>query len=1277
MSDSHTTITIRLRVEGMMCQRNCGSTVENALRAVPGVIQAGACFASQSAWATVTTTINNNTSLAEKLVESVEDVGFDAQLATTYKIYVAVEGMMCQRNCGTTVQNAILQLPEATSNSNKDDATKKRTLRIVAAESSFRYGQAWAEIAISNLEDTANNSSSNVVVVGSESQLQEDMVEAIECVGFDARGISEMEALTQQQQIDQEEAQQQQEEDLSSAASLNNTSHSDPSVIVLSVEGMSCAVCTGKVERCLLKVPGVTSAFVSLATHRAEVSFDTTSRSFQVDAVALDSQQAVQQLGYPSEILSAGTSNPMTLEENVKTLEDAKHSELHAWRKLLLLAVVLLLPMLYMKRRMSHLMMMQQQQSEEESDSAFYHHNNSNTNHGTSSMMMDYRCFTPLGQTMLIMAVLSTLSQCLVGYRYYRAAWNAGRDFGMDFLIVLGTTSSYVYSVIVWVWLLYVSSQAAVGTDSSNTAILSDDMDDNNNNDNDEFTSLEPTFGTGAMLLTFVTFGKFLEAYAKGKTSSALEALMKLQPSWASRVVSGMDNWTDGTIPTVAASNTNKTTADDEIEMEPLQLSALETEEISTYDVKIGDYLRVLPGARIPADGVIVALSSTAAPTSKGLSVSGSYDTSDSSTANSCGRSETQAVAFIDESAFSGEPFPVAKTIGDSVFGSSVNQLTVIVVRVTATGANSVLAKIVKLMEDAQRNKAPIQALADKIASIFAPSVMGLAVLTFVMWMILDSEAENNQERFFMAFLSAISVVVVACPCALGLATPTAVMVGTGVGASHGLLIKGGSVLEEMQAIDTIVLDKTGTLTRGKAVLGEYSELVSDMYDPLLQNAPSKVLQAAGNASSAGSNNNGGHNLALWLAACAEQQSEHPLAKAVVNAAKSRWGGDVTCSYEGVTVDDFFIMPGLGVECVVSKPMWGSYAVRVGNKQWAQESVEDANSMSSLVEKVAADDTTGDKEVAHLREQGQIGVYVSVLKRSAESSVPDLLGSPPVSPNHSELQSCRRVVGVLGVVDPIADEAKSTVAALKRLGVDVWMCTGDHITTARAVARKIGIDEDNVRAGVKPEGKAELVSQLQARRGWNSDSVRQRNTSNNTSDGACSRVAMVGDGINDSVALARANAGIGIGAGTEVAMEAADIVLVRSSLHDVVIALHLSKVVFRRIRMNFIWAMAYNLLALPFAAGLLYPFTDFRLPPEYAGLMMAFSSVSVVTSSLLLRNYTRPIIHEDGTLEGGTGIIEKMMVFCHFERQRAGKLLKGDQSYEIVNLSSGSDLELV
>jgi Cu+-exporting ATPase len=247
--------------------------------------------------------------------------------------------------------------------------------------------------------------------------------------------------------------------------------------------------------------------------------------------------------------------------------------------------------------------------------------------------------------------------------------------------------------------------------------------------------------------------------------------------------------------------------------------------------------------------------------------------------------------------------------------------------------------------------------------------------------------------------------------------------------------------------------------------------------------------------------------------------------------------------------------------------------------------------------------------------------------------------------NNRTSTATRRVVGVLGIMDPIESEAPSTVAALQGMGLDVWLCTGDHELTALACARQVGIDESNVCAQVSPEGKADLVTRLQKRSlGGNPAAVRnhERNKSRRK------RVAVVGDGINDAVALARADVGIAIGAGTEVAVEAADVVLVRSSLHDVVMALHLSRVVFHRIRWNFLWALGYNLVALPFAAGLFYPLTGFRLPPAFAGLMMAFSSVSVVTSSLLLRLYTKPIIHEDGHLEE-TSFFSRL---CCWFRQR-------------------------
>lgn len=408
------------------------------------------------------------------------------------------------------------------------------------------------------------------------------------------------------------------------------------------------------------------------------------------------------------------------------------------------------------------------------------------------------------------------------------------------------------------------------------------------------------------------------------------------------------------------------------------------------------------------------------------------------------------------------------------------------------------------------------------------------------------------------------------------------------------------------------VVDKTGTLTTGRAVVGSRIEYASQVFTEnstldtsgawkkLFQCLPSAVRQC---------------DIALWFACCAELRSEHPLGRAIVNAGKEIWGdilnpisrGNVESNKENETaaslsISEFQVVPGRGVECTLNDPSQDmSCTVRVGNQSWAC-GLEDPS--DGLICKANIGyDTTADEDVRLIRAQGQIGVYVSVKNNCVDSD--DYV-----------------VLGIIGILDPVKREAKSTVAALKCMGVDVWMCTGDHELTAQSVAREIGIDEDNVCSNVSPEGKADLVKRLQKRRRRNG---RRQKLDN--------RVAVVGDGINDAVALARSDVGIAIGAGTEVAVEAADIVLVRSQLHDVVVSLHLSRVVFDRIRLNFFWAMAYNLFALPFAAGLLYPFTEWTLPPAFAGLMMAFSSVSVVASSLLLRTYVKPVINDDGRLD--------------------------------------------
>lgn len=415
-------------------------------------------------------------------------------------------------------------------------------------------------------------------------------------------------------------------------------------------------------------------------------------------------------------------------------------------------------------------------------------------------------------------------------------------------------------------------------------------------------------------------------------------------------------------------------------------------------------------------------------------------------------------------------------------------------------------------------------------------------------------------------------------------ATPCAVLVGTGVAAGYGLLIKGGDVLEKMQSVNTVVFDKTGTITSGDAKLSSIETLLATDH-AVMQNLPNEV-----NA----------NNFVLWLACVAELNSEHPIGQAIVDAGKAIWGDDIPRSKHGVSLEKFNAVPGNGVECVLQSAVWGAYGVRVGKREWAKAALRED------VVVAPDDDATGDEEVEAMRRRGAIAVYVSFWNCRVPSQK-------------------RIVAGVLGVNDPVKPEALSTVRALQQMGIDVWMCTGDSSMTALAVADKVGIRPENVIAGVSPSGKGEMVSELQQEVLMPCRTLCFWKPAQRT-------VAMVADGVNDAVALAKSDVGFAIGAGTEVAVEAADVVLVKSNLQDVVVALHLSSVVFRRILLNLCCAMAYNVCALPFAAGLFTPFTDFRLPPAAAGFMMAISSVSVVTSSLLLRTYRKPDICEDGKL---------------------------------------------
>ncbi|MCL7049967.1 hypothetical protein MKW94_002313 [Papaver nudicaule] len=482
-----------------------------------------------------------------------------------------------------------------------------------------------------------------------------------------------------------------------------------------------------------------------------------------------------------------------------------------------------------------------------------------------------------------------------------------------------------------------------------------------------------------------------------------------------------------------------------------------------------------------------------------------------------------------------GEARPVAKKPGDKVIGGTVNENGCVLVKVTHVGSETALSQIVQLVEVAQLAKAPVQKLADQISRVFVPVVVVVAILTFLGWFIPGQLAiypkdwiPKAMNSFELALQFGISVLVVACPCALGLATPTAVMVATGKGASQGVLIKGGNALEKAHKVKTVVFDKTGTLTVGKPVV-----VSMKVFSPMPIQEFCDISEAA------------------------EANSEHPIAKAVVQHAKKLRQMNASNLEHIAEVEDFEVHPGYGVSGKVGDKM-----VLVGNKRLM---VSRNVPISSEVEG-----------------------FMSESEQLARTCVLVAING--------------MVSGAFAVTDPVKPEAKQVISFLKSMNITSIMVTGDNWATGNAIAKEVGIL--TVFAETDPLGKADKIKDLQLKG---------------------MAVAMVGDGINDSPALAAADVGMAIGAGTDVAIEAADIVLMKSNLEDVVTAIDLSRKTLARIRLNYVWALGYNVLGMPIAAGVLFPFTGIRLPPWVAGAAMAASSISVVCSSLLLQTYKKPL----------------------------------------------------
>ncbi|PYO02860.1 MAG: cadmium-translocating P-type ATPase [Candidatus Rokuibacteriota bacterium] len=581
------------------------------------------------------------------------------------------------------------------------------------------------------------------------------------------------------------------------------------------------------------------------------------------------------------------------------------------------------------------------------------------------------------------------------------------RTASMSTLVSIGTNAAYAFSVAVTLW-PHIFMPAGGMT----------------------------YYETGAVVITLVVLGRWLEARARGRTSEAIRRLVSLAPRTARVVRDGREI------------------------------------DVPAAEVGAGDLVRIRPGERIPVDGVVV-----------------------------------EGASAVDESMLTGESLPVEKVPTSRIVAGSVNRTGAFLFRATRVGSETTLARIIRLVEEAQGSRAPIQRMADRVAAVFVPVVLVIAAATFLAWL-----AFGPEPRLTMALTTAVAVLVIACPCAMGLATPTAIMVGTGKGAEHGVLIKSAAALEGLERIDTIVFDKTGTLTVGRP----------QVTDVIVRAGGGSFTEATGAMT---------ENDALALAAAAEQASEHPLGEAIVRLAKER-------GLALPPVGEFVAVPGQGIDAMAP--------------------------------------------------DGRV-----------------LLG------NVVYLAFAGRLVALIAAADVLKPDAAATIRRLREMGIAVTMLTGDNRGTAEAIARQAGIER--VLAEVLPEDKAGEITRLR---------------------GEGHRVAMVGDGINDAPALAQADVGISMGSGTDVAIEAADVTLMRGDVAGVEVALELSRRTIQIVKQNLGWAFGYNVLLIPVAAGVFYPIAGVLLSPILAGAAMAFSSVSVVANSLRLKRW-RPSGH--GANRGAPG----------------------------------------
>lgn len=1056
--------SVLLRVKGMKCAKRCGGAVVQALkgkqevqaaRVVMPAAMAVAYAAQDAVWD------------APDLVRRIADAGFEASALEDDRATLGVPrvfkvtGMRCQKNCASKVKAALEEL---------DGARMAEAWK--AQNGALLWGTCAPEAAIAAIEPLGYTAE----VASPQLLWGADAGPAVPTPPSSAP------------------AQEQADQGVTPTPAAPVSGQSGASVELL-VEGMSCASCSANVEKSLRALEGVQDASVSLMTHSAHVTMASAVPGDVARLVA-----AVEAAGYKARLkVSADSGLPpgallvqvtgMSCASCANAVESAIQAVpgviSAAVNPLTGLASVTLDDTVDGEAVASAVMAAVVGAGYEASlaeDSGAY----GDVAEMEKAELLKYRTrfFWSLVFVIPLVVITMGVGHTAKGHQWLNhplvggmprqvlftfpltcpvlfwvgqpilksAAKSLRAGFGnMDTLISVGTLAAFIWSLI--------SNIAAAAT----PAVQAQDF-----------------FETSALLVAFVNLGKLLEVRAKGQTSRALSSLGRLQAKDAIKVALGPSG---------------------EVVSEVV---------VPVDQVHTGDFLLVLPGSRVPTDGVVAS-----------------------------------GVSAVDESMVTGESVPVERGPGDKVIGGTTNVDQRLIVRATHIGADSLLAGIIRLVGEAQAAKAPIQRFADRISAVFVPAIILMSLLTFVSWLAVGLSGQYDElvgstgmPSGALALTFAVAVVVVACPCALGLATPTAVMVGVGVGAKRGILIKGGPALESSHRIRAVLCDKTGTLTHGRPAV---TEAVST-------SGARRLLRDV-----------------AQLCGSLERDSVHPMATAVVAWAEQQCGDNLR------RPESFQSHAGKGVEGTVD-----GYHVAVGT----------LGLMEGLGVQVEPEDVDRHRSMC---ESGCTVVVVTVDR-------------------HPE--------ALISLKDQLREDSVLAVRLLQDMGVAVWMVTGDNATVAKSVARDVGIPMERVLAGVLPGDKADAVLEARKQSGV---------------------VAFVGDGINDAPALAAADVGIAIGAGTEAAMDASDVVLLRNSLVDVVLAISLSHSTFRRIQQNFVWAVGYNALAIPFASGALLPALGWYMPPWLAGAAMAMSSVSVVLSSLTLNLWKPPRATREGLLPGAKG----------------------------------------